>query len=919
MSKILRSFLAVFMFLALGIGLVACGNDKEVKSIYVDLNSQDEIQVKHKDGDWDPSDHLDVWARLGNNDIVDINEGDCTFEGLDINTVGRQTVTITYGSYECTVTVNVYKYIQSIAIVEGTIPTEVDMDGVLDTTEAKIKLIYSDFSTEEIDEGFTISSPSTDELGNITVEVGYQGFTTTTRIKVVDVISEYRLEGLETTYFAANSINYNNIVLVPVYVGGTVPEVSEYISLSDSGCNYTLIPTSEGKLVAGNHIFEATYNGFTATQNVRVVEYTAMLVAQPKFIGDYETQSKTQNTYDGGQSQVKGFAVVGDACYLVGDDNPFKFSPYVTAKYGVGDTEFKETLDFSIKADVYMDGEDVKLTDNLEEYVTINGEEHTFDFTEKAIDKQFKIVVTLDDIVYDNPEDANKSFDFEFKVVDGYNVHNAIELSVLDNSNVTTAFNGTKVGTKWNEFKTRNGISNDIRTKAIILHSNIKVTKDDLPDVHFFKENEVNVNDIDYNRVVGSLKDSQDTDPNGNLNLQFIYLRTVASNETFNIEGNFFQINLEELPLIVRADNGTNAGNVNESEDNAIITHTAVLGFLGSNDSMTTIMDQVTDVTYVPGNVNVNNIIMHGNAKKTNNVIKSGGVTAYKFQYVNFNAYNNLTQACYIAYFARGLDRTNSMLDEADKYEADGTLKTNITIRLNKVNAFDSYNTLIYLWGTSKLYIDSSKFIGAGGPVMICDHAMDSNAHGGYATNVYVDYNLLPNDEKTMLASWVVGEEGWFDAFPAAAPYIQMLKALDGLLRGVEAVLRQQMENDNITLPTILSGDKMNLVAVYKSGEIEDLSEREIKGSFKVHGYNGLDFSDPTVAKARQDSASAGSLCLMQSNNAVNPDGTNNCTFAAPGDNSNLVYAENLPALLTCEDYINVYLINGMAAILGLA
>ena len=33
MKKLIRSLLAVFMFIALGTGLVACGKDKEVKSI----------------------------------------------------------------------------------------------------------------------------------------------------------------------------------------------------------------------------------------------------------------------------------------------------------------------------------------------------------------------------------------------------------------------------------------------------------------------------------------------------------------------------------------------------------------------------------------------------------------------------------------------------------------------------------------------------------------------------------------------------------------------------------------------------------------------------------------------------------------------------------------------------------------------
>ena len=731
-----------------------------------------------------------------------------------------------------------------------------------------------------------------------------EGTTLTISVDVKDYIVDYKIEGLSECVLLADGIDESKLCLVPVYAAGTTPATSEYVSKTNFATNY-----AKEQLTKGEYTLVVTYQDKEYTKSTYVVDYMIKLCEEPEFVSLYSSNSKRENTYNAtGSTGVKGFTELGNI-YTVGSDNAFKFEPIVNGDFG-GDKGIQTTTDYILNADVYkyVDGEYVKLSGSeLANYVTFDGTAHTFDFEQAAVGQQFKIVVGLDGYTTNGHEKFE--FTFEFKVVEGFNVYTAAELSVLDNSNVISAFNGTKVGTKWNDFKTSHGISNNIQTNAIILHNNINVTKNDIPDIHFFKADEVNSGDKDYDRVVGSLKDSYGVDPNDRMNLQFIYLRTVESGKSFNIEGNYFQINLEEIPLIVRVDNGTAAGEVNISPDNALTTHTAAFGFVGLNASKTAIIDEVVDASYVPGNINVNNVDMYGNAKKTEETIRSGGLTAYKAQYVNFNATNNLTQACYIAYFSRGLDRTNSTLDEANKYDTDGTLKTNIAMKLNKVNAYDSYNSLLYLWGTSKVYIDSSNFIGAGGPVMICDHAQDDRDHGGYTTNVYVDYNLADGDKKSVLESWVAGEEGWFAAYEGAGAAAQQLKALDGLLRAVEGQM-------STPLPTILNGTKINLVAVYKSGSVEGMSTAEIKGSFKVYGCNGLDFSDPEVIAARQ--AAQQSLCVMQSNNALNADGSNNCAFAAPGEGSSLALAENLPALISCQDYMNVYLYNGMAAVLGL-
>ena len=114
MKKITRSFFIVMLFVAMAIGIVACDNSAKITGIYVDTD-ETTIYIKHK-SDWDPLEFLTVKAKLDNGSEKDIKIDSCTFSGLDVNEVGEQTLVITYGAYECTLDVEVYKYVTGIEV-----------------------------------------------------------------------------------------------------------------------------------------------------------------------------------------------------------------------------------------------------------------------------------------------------------------------------------------------------------------------------------------------------------------------------------------------------------------------------------------------------------------------------------------------------------------------------------------------------------------------------------------------------------------------------------------------------------------------------------------------------------------------------------------------------------------------------------
>lgn len=615
--------------------------------------------------------------------------------------------------------------------------------------------------------------------------------------------------------------------------------------------------------------------------------YTITSFSVPSFV-NLHTANKVKNTYDKtGSTGIKGFTETNKT-YIVGSANPFIFAPIMLAK-PVGEEKSIIVSDYSISAKVYIkNGTDYsELTTNLADYVSINELSKTFQFKELANGKEFKIEVSPK-----NDSSVSPSVDpitFEFKVINGYNVYNADDLSVVDNTNM---------GDKWNTLKSTNEISTDLNISAVILHNDISIRKENVPEIHFYKEDDVvngialNKNDIDYDRALGSLKDSGSAKDL----IGAIYTRTLKAGETFTMEGNYFKISIQDMPLIVRGD-----GKVSETLDKAITTHTTLFRFIPEKN-------QNGDFAGDHTTTNINNVAFYGNSKKSEIPALSGGMMCMKADSTNLNLSNCLSQAWFISFMIEGNN------DYAD----------NIQAKFYKTNAYDAYNTLLYVWAGRNVVLEECKFIGAGGPVMIVDH-VDNNENtgeGGYISNV--------TNKNSTLESWVAGTEGWFVTYGATA-VVGSLKAIDQILL---ATCKSAGLN---AYKSILdsTGNKLNLVAVYKSGDTEGMSTSIIRGSFKntttteEDAKSILDFSNESISQIKQNimqqiiaqyGANApnilAQIVIMQTDsNAIGvpsdkgwlyPDQTNKETMGA-----------FIQALMKTDKYASLYMFNGMGVILG--
>ena len=655
-----------------------------------------------------------------------------------------------------------------------------------------------DYSTQ-----MTVSGLDVTTAGEQTVTLSYAGKTKQTTVDVIGIKTGAGIEsikyvsGLPNEINQGTNLNYSNLVISVLYDDAADVDDCTSKNLAYNAA-YMNVAFEANAAEVGLHSLTISLKlnatDFVETEFVyevlAVVEQDEILgFEDPAFVTAYNNVKL--NTFDTtGSNGVKGFAVAGDPVnnpYLVGSQNAWFYKPIAHA-------EADEPLaTYATNVEVYMDGSTTPLTkeqlleyfDDTDWYAT-----QMYDFSEDANGHTFRIVVRP----YGQVDDDLVS-SFTFDVIDAYNVYNARDLSVFDNTNDDS---------KWTTLKQQWGIALNTDVHSIVLQDNVSITRDVVPDGFFWTRDELtalNLDENDINAMVGSFKD------NDSNNYGYIYKRIQnpnADDKPFRFEGNYFTISAQNLPLIKRDDGGKSV-----LDGNPITVHSTVFGFYGG--------DQALETTT---KYEINNVEFFGNAQKSEDVRQSGGIICFKKKDCDMTVNNVFSQCWFISLFQR------EGRDAADPETGDA-LSERFKFTLNKVNAYDANNTLIYNWG-GKIYINDSHLIGAGGPVMICDQT----SHGNTPETTGTISNVIVNN--SVLESWVAGTENWFVGYDATELAGQM-KALDQLLAGI-GQMTSQLHQENAQIPvvnkTFVKGEKINLIAVYKSGSEAGLTTVNIRGKF---------------------------------------------------------------------------------------
>lgn len=766
-KKIISSVMLLVIMLFSGVLLTACGGDK-ISKIVSATGLENEIVLNSQ---YDYS-KAKIEVKMESGTVIEINSADLQFSTLDTSTVGTKILTISYTKDDVTITydfaVEVYAdYVTQMAIVSG-INTSVELGGEFSTADAVARLTYKSGKTEDVTaDKLTFSEIDTSVEGEQTLTVSYtkDGSTKSVQVKVLvyenRVVSYGVKEGtMPTEVNAGEKLDTDAIIFELQYLNGNTSEIGA------DELTFTEIDPYE----IGEQTVSITYNNgqtqYSVTKTIAVVKnYDIFGFDSPSFVIEYNANSQKQNTYTStGSTGVKSFAETGKE-YVVGTNNEFVYAPILTVIDE--DLEFETLEKYKVAYKVYLVNNDNTKTLVGEEYVKVNELEHTIKFTKDAEGKTF--VISALPKFYADDESVFEST-FQFKVIDGYNIYDAKELSIIDNVNA---------GGKWTEFKKENNIDLAANVSTVILHSNIEITNDDIPSLHFYTEAEV-AGDTDAERAAGSLKDAdigyKDTPgqaaglkPTDDGVVGAIYRRAIAENSSFTIKGNYFTISAQNLSRIVR-----DSGDIS-TEGEAIITHTAVL-----------MAEAYMQNALSNAEFNMEDIALFGNANKSNNVELSGGVMFLKTRNVVANITNNLSQSWYMSYMFRG-----PQYNDASCYTNGELTETKVLVKLNKVNAFDAYNTLIYLQGAGHVEFNDCNMIGAGGPVIIADHAIDKNA-----SSVHVGRPTFITVKNSIFESYVAGSESWFISMNAGA-IVGQIKAINDLFGGIKSTIESSVNDIN--------------------------------------------------------------------------------------------------------------------------
>lgn len=358
-----------------------------------------------------------------------------------------------------------------------------------------------------------------------------------------------------------------------------------------------------------------------------------------------------------------------NSSYYVGDDNAFNAKPLLTfIKQNNQTSEIEPDVDvesWSFKLELYLlDSSTFKKVEASEYIDSFDNVNCLVDFKEEAIGKQFKIVITPDNLTPNQqlPENISKyMIEMEIEIIDGYNVYSEIELAYFDNRSEGTEYEA------WKVFKESNELEVSYVPNNLILHKDLVLKAEHVPSYFFYQENELSKSDSDYERALGSLKD-----------FTYMFERELYGNSAFNLLGNYFTINTSNFKEVVR-ENGA------ISSTGEVISHATLFGFDGDATSK----------------AKISNLNIIGNAPRVENEIKSGGQIFLKVYGPEFEAYNVISVCFFITYFP----------------EVSSAL-----FKMFKCKAYDAFNSFVYNYGSENVHIEDCQMIGAGGPVIIQDH-----------------------------------------------------------------------------------------------------------------------------------------------------------------------------------------------------
>lgn len=432
--------------------------------------------------------------------------------------------------------------------------------------------------------------------------------------------------------------------------------------------------------------------------------------------------------------------------------------------------------------------------EDVADYMTINTEDATFNFKDKATEEEaFRITVKAA-----NPaagmEEANVSFTAEVKVIDAFNVYTAKELSAYDNSTA-----GNEKVFDWTAIKQEAGVAGKT-INAVILQSDISVTRNDVPTEVFWNKNSENFSSFSADKQKALLGTTIDRNGYG------LYKRFISDGDEFQFIGNFFTVDFSAFPKMVGE--GKEASTLVDVEKQQIITSHFCAFYNRKADENKNFTKQTT--------TNWKNVAFVGNGglseDPVESIANSGGLLMMKNNSISFEGNNTISNNFYIGYF----------FELGEEY---GEFEGNYVV--DSCRGYYSYQCLFYMWGAKHTIIRDSEFKHASGPAIIADHVgANTSGDGGQISRIDVIHSTIES-KVTTASPWLINY-GATDIITQISQANSAIYAVENATIGKSLSHGTKDIDEGGTTPK--KYEVFDLVALIKSSSNEGASTGRVQG-----------------------------------------------------------------------------------------
>ncbi len=566
-------------------------------------------------------------------------------------------------------------------------------------------------------------------------------------------------EGIKDSYELNEVPDFSGIKAIATYNDDTTAEIG--------ADKLTISPLDTS--TAGSKLIKITYEGYTIDIAVTVkgvtfdpTKLSILSATLPDSIAKFNVSKESY--------------INKDYCYAVGDDNPFIFKLNVTAinSHGIPTS----VANYTSVSSVYLENSNLPLEgEELLNYVTINEEENSFDFTDAAIGKRFVIATRPLDVNEGKEDKFTKSITVE--IVDGYNIYQAYELNYITNSTDGLDFSEVFPDETRNQLQivddfltNEKNASRPIGISGIVLHNNFNLSKTDLPKEYFHNKDRNN----DFNDFISIFNhECSETEQN------------------FTIYGNYFTVSVFNLPPVV-------AENVGNQDD--FISNAELLRF-GSSVSKDLYYD------HTKYSVTIKSLHLLNDNSTSNDTGRSEkamlGLYAISTQYVKLSLENTKIEA-FLTSLAAKNDYQSISLNDCKLTNA---WQCHIhLVSYNAIQNDDETPLNKEQYPRLSMSINNSVIKQSGGPAIVLQTKKPEsviNQHSG--PDVFIS-------DDSVIESWVTGKEAWFTAFDIG---ISVDYILNTIVSGFDDALRTQ--NSTIFTEVAQQGSpfperKLNLIIV---------------------------------------------------------------------------------------------------------